>query len=240
MECIRCKQVQPESKFRLYKNGSYRKQCKKCDNEYDKQRKQKAREQRLETTLANCKLCKESKPLKDFAKLKKYDGKICLACYPDHVRKCKTKWCAKERIANPSYRIKKSLAARLRTVLRKNDTTMNYIGCTIQFLREWLEYNFTKDMSWDNYGDYWSIDHVVPVSTFDLTNEEQKYQCWNWTNLYPVKISYNCSKKNKICNVQIQKVKERILKFQEEGSTTKWFSEDLCILLRYSLILTER
>ena len=73
-----------------------------------------------------------------------------------------------------NYRIKKSLAARLRTVLVKNDSTMNYIGCNIQYLREWFEYNFTSEMNWDNYGSYWSIDHIIPVCKFDLTIEDEK------------------------------------------------------------------
>jgi hypothetical protein len=122
-----------------------------------------------------------------------------------------------------NYRIKKSLAARLRTVLVKEDSTMNYIGCNIQYIREWFEYNFTNEMNWDNYGSYWSIDHIIPVCKFNLLLEDEKYKCWNWSNMIPVTIKYNSSKKV-LDMEQINSILIKLEKFKEEGSTTKWFS----------------
>ena len=127
-----------------------------------------------------------------------------------------------------NYRIKKSLAARLRTVLDKNNSTMNYIGCNIQYLREWFEYNFTAEMNWDNYASFRSIDHIIPVCNFDLTLEDEKLKCWNWSNLMPVTIKYNSSKK-KIDINQVKYIVEQLKKFKEEGSTTKWFSSNFIL-----------
>jgi hypothetical protein len=127
-----------------------------------------------------------------------------------------------------NYRIKKSLAARLRNVLDKTDTTMNYIGCNIQYFREWIEYNFTEEMNWDNYASLWSIDHIIPVCKFDLTIENEKLYCWNWSNMMPVTIKYNSSKKS-IDIEQINYIIQKIEKFKEEGSTTKWFSSEFIL-----------
>lgn len=240
MECVKCKIQKDRSKFRKYSETSIRSICKQCDNEDDKERKKKARKKRLETTIVKCSRCEEEKKLADFSILKKYDKKVCLACYPKYLTDCKTKWCSEERKNNPNYRIKKSLAARLRTVLTKTNSTMNYIGCNIQYLREWFEYNFTHEMNWDNYGSYWSIDHVIPVNSFDLTVEKEKYECWNWTNLVPFPVKNNSSKRNNIIETQILNIRQKILKFKEEGSTTKWFSSDNCVVLRYSLALAEK
>ena len=102
---------------------------------------------------------------------------------------------------------------------------MNYIGCNIQYLREWFEYNFTETMNWDNYGSYWSIDHIIPVCNFDLTIEDEKMKCWNWSNMMPVSIAFNSSKKV-IDMKQVEYIVERLEKFKEEGSTTKWFSRE--------------
>ena len=107
---------------------------------------------------------------------------------------------------------------------------MNYIGCNIQYLREWFEYNFTSEMNWDNYGSYWSIDHIIPVCKFDLTNENEKFKCCNWSNLMPVTITFNSSKKN-IDKNQITNILKKIENFKEEGSTTKWFSEEFILNL---------
>ena len=139
-------------------------------------------------------------------------------------------WCRTSGKTNMNYRIKKSIAARLRTVLVKNNSTMNYIGCNIQYLREWFEYNFTEQMNWENYGSFWSIDHIIPVCKFDLTNENEKLQCWNWTNLMPVTIAFNSSKK-KINMRKVNYIIEKLEKFKEEGSTTKWFSKEFMLNL---------
>ena len=128
-----------------------------------------------------------------------------------------------------NYRIKKSLAARLRTVLVKNDSTMNYIGCNIPYLREWFEYNFTTEMNWENYASYWSIDHIIPVSKFDLTVEDEKLKCWNWSNMMPVTVKFNSSKRENIDIEQINSILNKIEKFKEEGSTTKWFSKEFVL-----------
>jgi hypothetical protein len=68
------------------------------------------------------------------------------------------------------------------------------------------------------------------VCKFDLTNDDEKLKCWNWSNLMPVKINYNSSKKNIDMN-QINFILEKLEKFKEEGSTTKWFSEEFLLKL---------
>ena len=232
INCDKCKISKSIENYRKYtdRENTYSKTCKNCSNEADKLRKKNLRQKRLETFMVKCEKCNEIKPLKYFAKLKKfYKKKICVSCYPKFLTEQKTEWCKNERETNINYRIKKSLAARLRVVMFKNDNTMNYIGCNIQYLREWFEFNFTKEMNWENYGTYWSVDHIIPVSKFDLTNEEEKVKCWNWSNLIPVTIKFNSSKKSKIDMSQICNNIEKLEKFKEEGSTTKWFSEELII-----------
>jgi hypothetical protein len=151
-------------------------------------------------------------------------------------------WCRNESAKNINYRLKKSLAARLRNVLDKNNSTMNYIGCNIQYLREWFAYNFTEEMNWDNYGTYWSIDHIIPVCKFDLTNEHEKLKCWNWSNLMPVQLLKKVDKNNHPHLVppfqkvdidvnQVNNILKKIENFKEEGSTTKWFSEEFVLNL---------
>ena len=146
--CEKCAQTKPLDKYRKRSENSYAKTCKKCMNEMDKIRKKNLRQKKAETFLAKCEKCNEEKVLKDFAKLKKfYKKKICNSCYPDFLRDQKTEWLKNERKTNMNYRLKKSLAARLRNVLFKTDTTMNYIGCNIQYLREWFEFNFNSEMN---------------------------------------------------------------------------------------------
>jgi hypothetical protein len=229
--CDKCEINKSIDKYRKYtdREDSYSKTCKKCLNEQDKIRKKNMRIKKSETFMAKCEKCEEEKVLKEFAKLKKfYKKKICISCYPQFLTEQKNEWCKNERLTNINYRLKKSLAARLRSVVVKNDSTMNYIGCNVQYLREWFEYNFTGDMDWDNYGSLWSIDHIIPVCKFDLTNNYDMLKCWNWSNLMPVTIKFNSSKKDIDIN-QINYILKQIEKFKEEGSTTKWFSEEFIL-----------
>lgn len=72
------------------------------------------------------------------------------------------------------------------------------IGCSIQELKKWLEYQFDEDMTWENQGEYWHIDHVTPCASFDLTNEEELKKCFSWENLRPCTGIENIEKKDKI------------------------------------------
>ncbi len=229
-QCVKCEIFKPYAQFRIYNNGSFSETCKCCYNELDKIRKNTNRQKILETMITTCEMCEANKPLKDFAKLKKYyKRKICLTCYPTFLNAQKI-----ETHSNINYRIKKSIAARLRSVLTKKTTTMNYIGCNIQYLREWFEYNFTEEMNWDNYGLHWSIDHVIPVCNFDLTNENEKLKCWNWSNMVPVSVKFNSAKKTIVLE-QVEKVVSKLEKFKEEGSTTKWFSGEFTLNKQYAM-----
>jgi hypothetical protein len=226
--CDKCEINKSIDKYRKYtdREDSYSKTCKRCLNEQDKIRKKNMRIKKSETFMAKCEKCEEEKALKEFAKLKKfYKKKICISCYPQFLTEQKNEWCKNEKLTNINYRLKKSLAARLRSVIVKNDSTMSYIGCNIQYLREWVEYNFTGEMDWDNYGSLWSIDHIIPVCKFDLTNNNEKLKCWNWSNLMPVQLLKKVDKNHN----QINYILKQIEKFKEEGSTTKWFSEEFIL-----------
>ena len=83
-------------------------------------------------------------------------------------------------------------------------------------------------MTWENQGKYWDFDHVKPCNSFDLTNEDEKFKCCNWSNLMPVTINYNSSKKQIDMN-QINYIVNKLEKFKEEGSTTKWFSKEFIL-----------
>jgi hypothetical protein len=52
-----------------------------------------------------------------------------------------------------------------------------------------------KGMTMDNYGTYWTLDHILPLSKFDLTNKEEQAIAFNWKNMQP--ILDNSAKSNK-------------------------------------------
>lgn len=80
----------------------------------------------------------------------------------------------------------------------KKRGTNELTGCDWNFLRAYLEARFTDEMSWDNHGSVWHIDHVKPVSSFDLTKESEQRKCCHYTNLQPLLAFDNISKSNKM------------------------------------------
>lgn len=81
------------------------------------------------------------------------------------------------------------------TLSRTPKKMRSYVSIDAFMLREWVESKFTKDMSWCNYGDYWVVDHIVPLRFFNLNNENDMRICWNYKNLMPLLREDN-SKKN--------------------------------------------
>jgi hypothetical protein len=117
----------------------------------------------------------------------------------------KLAWEQKQRKENPEFRIKQNLRNRLKNALKSNkkNKTFDIIDTSIEFFKDWLEYQFDSKMSWDNYGSYWHIDHVIPCSSFNFTHLEQQKECFNWKNCRPMEASSNMSKNNKILKYDI-------------------------------------
>ncbi len=94
------------------------------------------------------------------------------------------------------YRLSNNLRSRLRLALKNNQklgSAVLDLGCSVGELKEYLEGKFQPEMSWNNYGD-WHIDHVLPLSSFDLTNEEEFKKACHYTNLQPLWAEDNLKK----------------------------------------------
>ena len=55
-------------------------------------------------------------------------------------------------------------------------------------------------MSIDNYGNVWCIDHCLPIASFNLLDEKELKNCFNWINLRPMYTEENNFKRAKIDN----------------------------------------
>ncbi len=73
-----------------------------------------------------------------------------------------------------------------------------------------LENNFSSDMSWSNYGKFWQIDHIVPLSWFK-TQEQLLNKGWALDNLQPLESSINLEKSNKYVAKREQLVSKDVI-----------------------------
>lgn len=111
-------------------------------------------------------------------------------------RKYNADRCARD----PAYKL--SLAIRTRTldVIKGkgySDKAVTLLDCSIQDLTLWLSYQFTDDMTMENHGTVWHVDHVIPCSKFNLALQHEREKCFHWSNLQPLKIEHNLQKGNK-------------------------------------------
>jgi hypothetical protein len=79
----------------------------------------------------------------------------------------------------------------------KSKSTLKLIGCSIEFLKFYLERKFEYNMNWNNYGK-WHVDHIIPCASFDLSNPEEQALCFHYTNLQPLWAKDNLKKHAKI------------------------------------------
>jgi hypothetical protein len=77
----------------------------------------------------------------------------------------------------------------------KAGSAVRELGCSIDFLKQYLESKFQPGMSWDNYGlRGWHIDHIVPLASFDLGSKQDFLKACHYTNLQPLWAAENYSK----------------------------------------------
>lgn len=128
------------------------------------------------------------------------------------------------------FKLKVNLKSRLHSGLKlkgktKSSRTMEYINCTLDDLIEWFKFCFDEKMSLENHGEYWHIDHVIPIATFEMESDKDVESCFSWYNLMPLKGKENMGKKDKIDEEQIE---SHIEKLQLFGFEIPKHYNDLC------------
>jgi len=100
------------------------------------------------------------------------------------------------------YKLSNALRTRLCHALQgnyKSGSAVRDLGCSIPELQTYLESKFLPGMTWDNHGTHgWHIDHIKPISSFNLSDRNQLLEACHYTNLQPLWAKENMSKGNKI------------------------------------------
>lgn len=132
-----------------------------------------------------CKYCKEIKPKTRF----RHNRLKCKDCERD----------------DPNEKFKRYVRTRIYNCLRNKNKTkhsIEYLGCTSQEYFNWM-LTYDKNYDLNNYGSEWHIDHVIPLSKFNLNNVEEQLIAFNWRNTMPLSAKQNMSKNNRFDKLQI-------------------------------------
>jgi hypothetical protein len=73
-----------------------------------------------------------------------------------------------------------------------------YFGLDIENIRKWFEYQFTKELSWETFAKNWQFDHIIPVTYFNHSSNEELRLCWNFTNLRVEPFQFNKDRGNRL------------------------------------------
>lgn len=90
---------------------------------------------------------------------------------------------------DPIFKLKYSINRMIRRSLKvkgvlKSSKSVDILGCDIQSFKLYLENLFTGEMSWENYGTFWDIDHKIPLAT--AKSEDDVIRLNHYTNLQPL------------------------------------------------------
>lgn len=98
-------------------------------------------------------------------------------------------------------RIEQAIRAAIKGV--KTHAAMEHLlGYRMSELRQHLERQFVRGMSWKNYGKAgWHIDHIMPKRCFDLSKHDDIRSFWSLPNLRPLPASDNIKKHEKITHL---------------------------------------
>lgn len=170
--CTKCKVSKPLEDYHKHKKGLHGRQseCKKC-----------AFKRRKKYNIDN------RKAIKEYNIKWKTENREYTLEYAKRYSKEKYK-------NDPIYRFRSNtrthINVRLKNFLKtKKGSTLDYIGCDWETYIKHLQQQFTSKMSWENYGSYWEVDHIIPLS---------KGGSFHYTNCQPLPIKENRKKSNKL------------------------------------------
>jgi len=215
--CGMCKETKPVTEF--FKNKATSDglggKCKNCTSKCKNLRNSTVDPNLKEKT---CTKCKNTKSVTEFNKNKRnidgfqYTCRVCNQSYyndrdPEHRDEI-NKRRAERYKEDEEYRLRFCLSSSLLRVLkgangskRGSILSSDYLNCTQKELCKHLQ--STKDPKWTDEDLH--VDHIIPVSLFNHTDEIEIKKCWNLRNLRYLPAAENISKSN---NLNMKLIKE--------------------------------
>lgn len=188
-KCTKCKIKKDLSEFykrRTSKDG-FLAHCKSCEKQYCKSRKDKIKKSNnIYYSKNKSKIISKNKEWVNSNK--------------DKIKEYFRERSKEKRKTDPLFKMKNNLRNRTWYAFKnkgysKNIKTIETLGADWIIVKEHIERQFTKDMSWENQGK-WQIDHIIPLSS--ANTEDELKNLFHYTNLQPLWAEDNLKKGCKI------------------------------------------
>ncbi len=97
---------------------------------------------------------------------------------------------------NPAYRVVSNVRSAIGKFFKgkKSQTSERMLGCSFQDFRNHILNQLCGEMTPDNYGSFWHLDHIIPISAWDLSNPDHVAAANHYTNFAPLEALLNKSK----------------------------------------------
>jgi len=200
-KCSKCKKEKDTLEFcknKRYKDG-YHDTCKSCRKEYNVLNKDKIKEYLNNYNKINKEKCRNYNKNyyennKEYYILhRKNRDKNVIKQYKINSKLYKLNWSKAKYKTDIHYKISQLLRIRLIDALKnkvnKLQSSIKLLGCSLDECKQHLESQFKPEMTWENHGKIWEIDHIKPCASFDLTKLEEQEKCFHYSNLQPLTVS---------------------------------------------------
>ena len=221
--CTDCKLTKPITEF-----IRRRILCKICNNKNRRNKYQNNEEHRLKliqmaSEFKHNKVIERQKLKKEIQeKTIGKDNKKCRTCkeiknrdsFRHNRLKCKT--CERD---EPLTKLKRNIRSRIYIALKKvkKQNTIHYLGINSLEFFNWI-LSYSSEYTIETYGSEWHIDHVIPLSRFDLNCNDEQLIAFNWRNTMPLSVKENLSKNNKIIKPQIEQHYQHLLEYHKKNN----------------------
>jgi hypothetical protein len=167
----------------------------KHDKVVERQQIKEAEQNQIGLENKQCKYCNEIKHKERF----RFNRLKCRDCERDE----------------PTEKFKRYIRSRIYNCLRNKNRALHsveYLGCSSVEYFKWI-FNYDNNCNLGNHGKLWHIDHVIPISKFDLNNQDEQLLAFNWRNTMPLSCKENLSKNNKIIIEQVKSHYKKLVEY---------------------------
>lgn len=161
---------------------------------------------------------------------KQYNHDYNLA-HRDEIQTRQTKYQAERKKKDPAFKLAGVLRKRLGQAIKskgkykKHKSTFKLLGCDLKFFIKWLKFLMSDDMTINNHGEVWHIDHVVACARFDIVKKEEQEKCFHWSNMQPLTVLDNLGKSDKLDLVEYAKHQVKVNEFVKRHKDNYDFTE---------------
>ncbi len=105
---------------------------------------------------------------------------------------------------------------RLYTTKCKNTKILQFIGCDKNYFITHINNFLIDDMCNNNFGNKWGLDHIVPITLFNIDNEDELKLAYNYLNIMPM-FNYDNKVKGASIHFSIDKLNSLLLIYPNES-----------------------